>query len=86
MKDWDLAIDLASKGLAIDDSKLFIHANLTAAHLFKGETEQALEIYTRYKSQLRDAFLDDLEQFSALGIIPVERLDDVNRVRQLLSQ
>ena len=86
MKDWDLAIDLASKGLAIDNSKLFIHANMAAAHLFKGETEQALEIYTRYKSQLRDAFLDDLEQFSALGIIPVERLDDVNRVRQLLSQ
>lgn len=86
MKDWDQAIDLASRGLAIDDSKLFIYANLAAAYLFKGETEQALEIYMRYKPQLRDVFLNDLVQFSSLGIIPQERLDDVNRVRQLLSQ
>lgn len=86
MKDWNRAIDLAGNGLAIDDSKVFIHANLAAAYLFMGETQRALEIYTRYKSQLRDVFLDDLEQFSSLGIIPEERLDDVERVRRLLTQ
>ena len=86
MKDWNRAIDLASNGLAIDDSKLFIHANMAAAYLFMGDTEHALEIYTRYKSQLHDVFLDDLEQFSSLGIIPEERLDDVERVRGLLKQ
>lgn len=86
MKDFDRAIDLANKGLAIDDSKLFIRANLAAAYLFAGKTALAEEIYKHYKPQLHDVFLDDLQQFSSLGIIPKERLADVERIRRLLAQ
>ena len=84
-QDWGKAIDLASKGLAIDESKLFIQANLAAALLFNGETARAQEIYTRYKSQLHDVFLDDLQQFSSLGIIPKDRLGDVELIKRLLA-
>ena len=86
MKDFNKAIDLANKGLAIDESRLFIHANLAAAYLFLGETTRAEEIYSRYKSQLHDVFLDDLQEFSRLGIIPAERLADVERIRHLLAE
>jgi len=86
MKDFNKAIDLANKGLAVDDSRLFIHANLAAAYLFLGETARAEEIYRRYKSQLHDMFLDDLEVFSTLGIIPKERQADVERIRHLLAE
>lgn len=86
MKDFDKAIDLANKGLAVDGTRKFIQANLAAAYLFSGQTAQAEEIYTRYKTELHDVFLDDLQQFSELGIIPKERLDDVRRIRQLLAK
>ena len=86
MKDFGKAIELANKGLEADDSKLFIHANLAAAYLFLGETARAEEIYTRYKSQLHDVFLDDLQEFSSRGIIPKERHADVQHIRQLLAQ
>ena len=86
MKDFNNAIELANKGLAADESKLFIQANLAVAYLCLGETSLAEEIYTRYKSQLRDVFLDDLQQFTTLGVIPQERLADAERIRQLLSK
>ena len=86
MKDFNKAIELANKGLAIDDSKLFIQANLAAAYLCLGETARAEEIYSRYKPQLHDMFLDDLEVFTTLGIIPKERLADVERIRLLLAK
>lgn len=86
MKDFNKAIELANKGLAIDDSKIFIQTNLAAAYLCLGETARAEEIYSRYKSQLHDMFLDDLEVFTTLGIIPKERLADVQRIRHLLAE
>ena len=86
MKDFDKAIELANKGIAVDDSKLFIQANLALAYLCLGETARAEEIYSRYKSQLHDMFLDDLEVFTTLGIIPKERHADVERIRHLLAK
>ena len=86
MKDFGKAIDLAQKGLAVDGTRKFIQANLAAAYLFSGEMALAEEIYTRYKAELHDVFLDDLQQFSELGIIPKERLDDVRHIRQLLAK
>lgn len=86
MKQFDKALDYARQGLACDSTKLFIHANIAAAHLFKGEYDQAEAIYRQYRSQLRDTFLDDLDQFGKQGVIPQERARDVERIRQLLQQ
>jgi len=86
MKQFDKAAEYARQGLAYDNTRLFIQANLAAAHLFMGEYDQAEAIYLKYRSELRDTFLEDLEQFGQLGIIPQQRVDDVNRIKQLLQQ
>lgn len=86
MKQWDKALEYAQQGLACDSTRLFIHANIAAAHLFKGEYNLAEAIYRQYRQQLHDTFLDDLDQFNRMGIIPEERIEDVQRIRQLLLQ
>ena len=85
MKQFDKALEYAHKGLAIDSTKLFIHANVAAAHLFKGDYDTAEAIYIKYRSQLRATFIDDLEEFGRQGVIPNERQADVERIRQLLQ-
>ena len=86
MKQFDKAEEYALKGLACDSNKLFIRANLAAALLFKGEYSQAEDIYRQYRTVLKGTFLDDLEQFERLGIIPKEREADVERIKQMLQQ
>ena len=86
IKDFDKAIEYARKGLALDESRLFIQANLAAALLFKGEQEQAMAIYRKYKRELRDTFLDDFRQFEALGIIPQEAQQAVKTIKQFINQ
>ena len=85
-RDFDKAIEYAQKGLALDDSRLFIQANLAAALLFKGEQEQAMAIYKKYKKELKDTFLDDFRQFEALGIIPEEAQPAVKTIKQFINQ
>ena len=84
MKQFDMALDYGHQGLACDSTRLFIQANLAAAHLFKGEYDLAEVIYRQYRQRLRDTFLDDLEQFGRMGIIPKDREPDVERIRRLL--
>lgn len=86
IRDFDKAIEYAQKGLALDDSRLFIQANLAAALLFKGEQEQAMAIYKKYKKELKDTFLDDFRQFEALGIIPEEAQPAVKTIKQFINQ
>lgn len=85
-RDFAQAVDYSRKGLAIDQSKLFIQANLAAALLFMGETSQAENIYREYKDELREVFLDDFRQFESLGIIPNEAEQAVKSIKQLLQQ
>ena len=86
IRDFDKAVEYARKGLALDDSRLFIQANLAAALLFKGEQEQAMAIYKKYKKELKDTFLDDFRQFEALGIIPEEAQPAVKTIKQYINQ
>lgn len=86
LKQFDKALEYARLGLACDSSKLYIHANVAAAYLFKGEYAAAESIYRQYMPQLRDTFLDDLSQFERQGVIPVARQADVEKIRQLLQQ
>ena len=86
IKDFDKAIEYARQGLALDESRLFIQANLAAALLFKGEQGPAMAIYRKYKKELRDTFLDDFRQFEALGIIPQEAQQVVKTIKQFINQ
>ena len=84
--DFQQAADYALEGLNHDNSKLFIQANLALAYLCMGDTTQALEIYHRFAGPLRDTFLEDLHQFTELGIIPQERQTDVEHIINFLTQ
>ena len=86
VKDFAKAADYARKGLAIDESRLFIQANLAASLLFMGQTEQAKEIYKKYRKELRETFLDDFKQFEELGVIPAEARESVKSIIQLINQ
>ena len=85
-KNFSQAAEYARQGLAIDQSRLFIQANLAAALLFMGETSQAEKIYRKYKNELRDVFMDDFSQFESLGIIPREAEQAVKSIKQILQQ
>ena len=85
-KDFVKAEDYARKGLAIDDTRLFIQANLAAALLFMGQTEQAEKIYKKYRKELKDTFLDDFKQFDRFGIIPDEARKSVNSIIKIINQ
>lgn len=86
VKQFEKAEQYAREGLAIDPSKLFIQTNLAAALLFQGKYTEAEQIYSQYKAELKDSFLQDLNDFEAAGIIPEERKADVKKIRKLLSE
>lgn len=85
VKNFAQAVEYARAGLAIDNSRLFIQANLAAALLFMGETSEAEKIYQKYKLELRDTFLDDFDQFESLGIIPAEAQESVKNIKQMIN-
>ena len=86
VKDFDRAVEYARAGLAIDDSRLFIQANLAAALLFQGNVTEAKAIYRKYKNELKETFLDDFRQFESLGIIPDQSREAVGEIKQLINQ
>lgn len=85
VKDFAQAVEYARAGLSIDDSRLFIQANLAAALLFMGNTTEAESIYRKYKNELREVFLDDFNQFESLGVIPADAQESVNRIKSIIN-
>ncbi len=86
MGDFTKAEYCALAGLEIDPNKLFIYSNLAVAKLLNGNYNEAKEIFEYYKTELKSTFLDDLDMYSSLGIIPQEREKDVEKIRILLNK
>ena len=86
MKKYSEAEQLAREGLAIDSTQHFIYSNLAAALLLQGRYNEAEPIYRQYKDELKEGFLDDFEQFKAAGVIPQEREEDVEKIKQMLEK
>ena len=76
----------ARDALKLDGSKTPVYVNLAAALLFQGQYAKAEKIYTQYKEELRDAFLQSLDAFEAEGAVPKKYKSDVERVRKILSE
>jgi tetratricopeptide (TPR) repeat protein len=74
----------AEEGLSVDSTKHFIYTNLAASLLFQGKYEDAKAIYLKYKSELKQGFLDDFAEYGKQGVIPKERENDVARIKELL--
>ena len=67
-------------------SLLSAYAKLAASLLFQGKYTEAETIYLQYKDEIKDNFLQDLQDFEAAGVIPEERKADVEKIRKLLNE
>ena len=74
----------SKEALEVDSTKHVAYSNLAAALLFQGKYQEAEKIYRQYKSELKEDFLSDFEEFSKAGVIPKNREEDVEKIKQLL--
>ena len=72
------------EALEIDSTKHIAYSNLAPALLFQGKYQEAEKIYCQYKSELKESFLSDFEEFTKTGVIPKNREGDVEKIKQLL--
>ena len=86
MKQYTESEQYAREGLSVDPTKHWLASNLAAALLFQGKYVEAEKIYQQYKSELKDGFLDDFQQYAEAGVIPKEREADVERIKKLLNE
>ena len=74
----------SKEALEVDSTKHVVYSNLAAALLFQGKYQEAEKIYRQYKSEMKEDFLSDFEEFSKAGVIPKNREEDVEKIKQLL--
>ena len=83
-KQYIEAENYSKEALEVDSTKHVAYRNLAAALLFQGKYQEAEKIYRQYKSELKEGFLSDFEEFSKAGVIPKNREEDVEKIKQLL--
>ena len=76
----------AREALSINPDKHWIVTNLAASLLFQGKYEEAVEIYSQYKDELKTNFLDDFDVFEAEKVIPKKRKKDVEKIKKMLKE
>ena len=74
------------EALKVDSTKYFANTNLALAYLLQGKYADAEKIYIQYKSELKNDFLNDFEEFVKAGIIPTERQADVEKIKKILNE
>ena len=83
-KQYTEAENYSKEVLEVDSTKHVAYSNLAAALLFQGKYQEAEKIYRQYKSELKEDFLSDFEEFSKAGVIPKNREEDVEKIKYLL--
>ena len=83
-KQYVEAENYSKDALEVDSTKHVVYGNLAAALLFQGKYQEAEKIYRQYKSELKETFFSDFEEFSKAGVIPKNREEDVEKIKQLL--
>jgi tetratricopeptide (TPR) repeat protein len=85
-KEFSKAEQYAREGLEVDSTQTSIYTKLASSLLLQGKYKEAEKIYKKYKSELKESFLSDFEQFEAEGIIPPEYKSDVEMIKELLNE
>ena len=76
----------ATEALTLDPLKKSVFSCLSASYLFQGKYVEAEEIYRAFKNDLKDIFLQDLQDFEAAGVIPRKRKADVEKIKKMLNE
>ena len=78
------AEEYAREGLSIDATQMFIYTNLAASLLLQGKYEEAEQIYIQYRDDLKESFIEDIELFEKMEIIPEEHKKELEKINQML--
>ena len=76
----------AREGVEKYPSEINVYSSLALALLLQGKYAEAEEVYSTYKAELKESFLEDFKIFEEAGIIPDERREDVEKIRALLNE
>ncbi len=82
----------AEKTLTLDSSQNWVRANLGHSHLLRGEWDKAKQVYEQYiagekdPAQAKTTLLKDWDDLEAAGVIPKERMGDVEKARSWLKE
>ena len=72
--------------LQCDSSNHIAYTNLAAAMFFQKKFSEAEKIYSQYKFELKNVFLDDFAEYERLKVIPMECEAEEERIKKLLEQ
>ena len=74
------------EALKVDSTQHLAYTNLAAAYLLQGKYQAAEKLYRQYKNEFKDGLLTDFDELVKAGVIPVERLADVEKIKKMLNE
>ena len=74
------------EALKVDSAQHLSYTNLAAAYLLQGKYQAAEKLYRQYKNEFKDGLLTDFDELAKAGVIPVERLADVEKIKKMLNE
>ena len=74
------------EALKVDSTQHLAYTNLAAAYLLQGKYQDAERLYRQYKSEFKDGLLSDLDELAKAGVIPSERMADVEKIKKMLNE
>lgn len=80
------AKEYSIEALKADAANHAAYINIAAAFLLQGEYTEAELICRQYKSELKDDFLKEMDEFSKAGVIPTDKRKDVKKIKKILKE
>ena len=74
------------EALKVDSTQHLAYTNLAAAYLLQGKYQAAEKLYRQYKNEFKDGLLTDLDELAKAGVIPAERMADVEKIKKMLNE
>ena len=74
------------EALKVDSTQHLAYTNLAAAYLLQGKYQAAEKLYHQYKNEFKEMLLNDLDELAKAGVIPIERIADVEKIKKMLNE
>lgn len=74
------------EALKVDSTQHLAYTNLAAAYLLQGKYQAAEKLYRQYKNEFKEMLLNDLDELAKAGVIPIERIADVENIKKMLNE
>ena len=74
------------EALKVDSTQHLAYTNLAAAYLLQGKYQAAEKLYRQYKNEFKEGLLTDLDELAKAGVIPAERMADVEKIKKILKE